>query len=198
MLVIGLTGSFGTGKTTVCEILTELGATIIDADKLGHELLQTSSNVRDELIAAFGENIVKPDKEIDRRKLGEIALKNDIAQARFNKIMHPRMYRMVQEKIERHRKRGDRVVVLEAALLLEAGWAQLVDQIWVTVAPETVIIQRLKRQRGLGEEQIRARLGIQMPSGEKIKHADVVIDTSPSVDDLRVELTRLWQKLQSC
>jgi dephospho-CoA kinase len=195
MLVIGVTGSFGTGKSTVCEILAQLGVAVVNADALGHELLQHGSEVYEELIAAFGKDIVAKDGNIDRKILAEVAFKNKKAQTRLNLIMHPRLYRIVKDKIESYRKRGDSVVVIEAALLIEAGWETLVDQVWVTVAPETVILERLKSQRGFQEEQVLARLRTQMPSDDKIKHADVIISTNCSREELKVKVTGLWQKL---
>lgn len=196
MLVIGVTGNFGTGKTSVCEILAELGAAVINADELGRALLQRGSQTYNDLLAAFGSSILTLDKEIDRKKLAEAAFKDKNTQARLNSIMHPRMYRIVQDMIEEHRKRGDRALVLEAALLIEAGWKPLVDQVWVTIAPEAVTVDRLKSQRGFDEAQILARLHTQMPSKEKVKHADVVIDTDCSREALRETVTDLWQKLQ--
>jgi dephospho-CoA kinase len=196
MLVIGVTGSFGTGKSTVCQVLAELGATVINADELGHELLQPGSQTYNEVVAAFGNGILTVDKKIDHNKLAEMVFQNNNTQARLNNVMHPEMYRIVQDKIGQYRQRGARVVVLEAALLLEAGWKPLVNQVWVTTASEAVILDRLKNQRGFMEEQILARLRTQMPSEEKIKYADVVINTDCSREELKIKVTALWQKLQ--
>lgn len=197
MLVIGVTGNFGTGKTTVCDILAQLGDPVINADNLGHELLQRHSQTYKELVAAFGKDILTAAKEIDRQKLAAAAFKDSKAQARLNAIMHPRMYQIVKDIIDRHRQRGDTVVVLEAALLIEAGWKPLVDQVWVTVAPEGVIVDRLQSQRGFDQEQILARLHTQMPSAEKVRHADVVIDTDCSREELKAKVIKLWQMLHS-
>lgn len=197
MLIIGLTGNFGTGKTTVSQILAELGAVIIDADKLGHELLQSGSPAYQEVAAAFGKAILKPNREIDRHKLGQLVFPNAAALAQLNQIMHPKMYQITRQRIERYRKQGAKAVVLEAALLIEAGWAPLVDQVWVTIAPEAVILERLKSQRELNEEQILARLHSQMPSEEKMNRADVVIETDCHLAELKTKLTKLWQKLQA-
>ncbi|MFC1905440.1 dephospho-CoA kinase [Chloroflexota bacterium] len=197
MLIIGVTGNFGTGKTTVCEILAQLGATVINADGLGHELLERSNSAYSELAAAFGETILTADKEIDRSKLAEAAFKDRDAQAQLNKIMHPRLYRIVKDIVAQYRRRGDKVIALEAALLIEAGWKPLVDQLWVTVAPELVLLERLKAQRGFSDEQIIARLRTQMPMAEKAAHADVVIDTDCSREELKAKVTALWQKLKS-
>ena len=191
MLVIGLTGNIGTGKTTVSGILADLGATTIDADKLGHELLQSDSQVYQEVVAAFGESVLNPKREIDRRKLARLVFNDPAALDRLNQTMHPRMYDMARDKIEQCRKQRVNVV-LEVILLIEAGWTTLVDQVWVTVAPEAVVVERLKAQRGLSEAQILARLRSQMPSDEKVKRADVVIDTDCPLPDLKARVSDLW------
>jgi dephospho-CoA kinase len=195
MFVIGLTGNFGTGKTTVSQILAELGTVIIDADKLGHELLQPDAETYGEIVAAFGKSILKPNGEIDRNKLGKLVFADAAALNRLNRILHPRIYEIAERKVEEYRKADTRIVVLEAALLIEAGWMPFVDQVWVTTAPEATIVRRLKSQRGLKEEQILARLQAQMSSEEKVKRADVVINTDCSLDELRKRVTELWHNL---
>ena len=195
MLVIGLTGNFGTGKTTVSQILVELGAIIIDADKLGHDLLQPDTETYGEILAAFGKSILKPNREIDRNKLGKLVFADATALTRLNQIMHPRMYELAKQRTEQCRNQGAKVVVLEAALLIEAGWKPLLDQLWVTTAPETTIARRLKKSRGLSEEQVMSRLQAQMPQKEKMKQADVVINTDCSLEELKSRVTELWHKL---
>jgi dephospho-CoA kinase len=195
MLVIGLTGNFGTGKTTVSQILAELGATVIDADKLGHELLQPNNQTYGEIVATFGKYILKHNGEIDRKKLGKLVFADTAALTRLNQITHPRIYEIVRQKIEEYREAGARVIALEAALLIEAGWMPLLDQVWVTTAPEATSSERLKKARGLSEEQVLARLRTQMPQNEKAKLADVVIDTDCPIDQLKVRITELWHRL---
>ena len=195
MLIIGLTGNFGTGKTTVSQILAELGAVIIDADKLGHDLLQPDTETYGEILAAFGKSILKSNGEIDRNKLGKLVFADAAALNRLNRILHPRIYEIAERKVEEYRKADTRIVVLEAALLIEAGWMPFVDQVWVTTAPEATIVRRIKSQRGLKEEQILARLQAQMSSEEKAKRADVVINTDCSLDELRKRVTELWHNI---
>jgi dephospho-CoA kinase len=195
MIVIGLTGNIGTGKSTVRTILEELGATTIDADKLGHELLYKSTIIYNKLVKEFGRDILDKDNKIDRKKLGDIAFSSKDAQSRLNRIMHATIDREVRKRIALYRKRGDKVVILEAALLVEAKMNTPTDLVWITVAPRDVILRRLKSRQGISEEEILARLEKQMPAEEKIKFADAVIDTDCSMEELRGKVTALWQSL---
>ncbi len=195
MIVIGLTGNIGTGKSTVRTILEELGATTIDADKLGHELLYESKTIYDELIKEFGKTILDKNNRIDRKKLSDVAFISKDAQSRLNRIMHSAIDMEVRKRIEQYRNRGDKVVVLEAALLFEAKKDPPIDITWITVAPRKVILNRLKARQDMSEEEILARLEKQMPPEEKIKYADVVIDTNCSMEELREKIFSLWQSL---
>jgi len=193
MKVIGLTGGIGSGKSTVSQFLRELGAVLIDADKAGHEAYQPNTETWREVVAAFGEQILTPDGEIDRKKLGGIVFSSPESLARLNLIVHPRMYEMMKAQIEEYRQRGVDVVVLEAAILLEAGWTPLVDEVWVTVAPEPTVVERTRERTGLPEEQILARIRSQMSSEERAKHADVVINNDGTQDELKAKVKELWE-----
>lgn len=195
MIVIGLTGNIGTGKTTVSQILAKHGAVVIDADKLGHELLKSYTQTWQELVLTFGKSILKPDDEIDRRQLAEIVFNDPKVLARLNQILHPRMYQIAKERIEGWRRQGAKVVVLEAPLLIEASWISLVNQIWVTTAPEAVMVERLKKYKGLDEAQVLSRLHSQLPQEEKVRQADEVINTDCSLAELEAEVAKLWQKI---
>ena len=197
MKVIGLTGGIGSGKSTVSGFLAELGAVVIDADRAGHEALRTSGEVRRELLATFGWQIMTPKGEVDRKKLGEIVFNDPESLARLNQIMHPRMYDMVKAQLEEYRRRGVAVVVLEASLLIEADWTSLVDEVWVTVADESTVLKRVKEKFGLSERECLARIHCQLPSKERVKHADVVIDTDCGLDELKAKVKGLWQRLHA-
>jgi len=203
MRVIGLTGGIGSGKSTVSQFLAGLGATVIDVDRVWHEALGADSELRQQIVAAFGSEILTPDGEIDRRKLGKIVFGNAEALARLNSIMHPWMYKTVRAKLEDYRRWGVKVVVLELPLLVEvplslkSGQPSLsdeVDEVWVVVAPEAVVLRRLKTKGGLSEAEALARIRSQLPSEERIKHADVVVDTDCSLDELEVRVRELWRK----
>ena len=194
MKVIGLTGGMGSGKSTVSQFLKELGAVIIDADKVGHEAFEPDTEAWREVVAAFGRQILTPNGEIDRNRLGEIVFANPQALARLNKIVHPRIYTRVKAQIEGYRQQGVEVVVLEAPLLLEAGWTSSVDEIWVTIAPESTVLKRLKKKLGLSEPQSLARLRSQLSSEERVKQADVTINTDCSLGELKAKVKELWQR----
>jgi dephospho-CoA kinase len=195
MIVIGLTGNIGSGKSTVCQILAKLGAAIIDADELAHETYKPHSQTWQELINNFGKDIVKANEEIDRQKLGQIVFSHPDALAKLNQIAHPRAYRMAQEKIKDYRRQGAKAIVLEATLLIEAGWTDLVDKVWLVVTPEDVAIQRLTQHEGISEAQISARLKSQMPAEEKMKYASEVIYNDGTIPQLEAKVIELWHKL---
>lgn len=194
MKVIGLTGGIGSSKSTVAGFLAELGAVVIDADETGHEVLETDSSARQQIMAAFGQQVFTPEDRIDRKKLGDIVFKNRDARYQLNRIMHPRIYRMVKARLEQYREQGVDVVVIEAPLLLEAGWVTLVDNVWVTKAAEATILKRLEKT-GISRDDVMARIRSQPPYKERVKLANVVINTDCSLDELKVKVGTLWQEL---
>jgi dephospho-CoA kinase len=194
MKVIGLTGGIGTGKSTVSRFLSELGVVIIDADKVGHEALMPDCPICAEVTSAFGKEILNSEGNIDRKKLGKIVFDSPEALACLNRIVHPWMSGALKERLDNLRKQGVKAAVLEAALLIEAGWTSLVDEVWVTVAPRETVLKRLNGREGLPEEEAMSRISSQMPQTKRVKHADVVIDTDISLDALKARVTELWQK----
>ena len=193
--VIGLTGGIGSGKSTVSQYLAELGAVIIDADKVGHEAFKPDTEAWHEVVATFGREILTTGGEIDRKKLGGIVFSQPEALSKLNGTMHPRMREMMKARIEEYRQHGADVVVIEAAVLIEGNWTPLVDEVWVTVTPESAVLQRLKKQRGLAEEQTLARIRSQLSQEERLKHADVVINNDGNLDEVKAKVKELWEKL---
>jgi dephospho-CoA kinase len=195
MKVIGLTGGIGSGKSTVSGFLAELGAVIVDADKVGHELLHPDTETAKRVIAAFGQDIVRPNGEVDRGRLGEKVFNNPEALKQLNAIVHPALFQRLRERLEELREGGAKVVVVEAAIMIEAGWQVLADEVWVTLAPEDTVVERLTANKGLSEAQVRARIRSQMPVEEKAKWASEVIDTSGSLGEVRRRVGELWRRL---
>jgi dephospho-CoA kinase len=197
MKIIGLTGGIGSGKSTVSRFLAELGATIIDADTIGHEVFKPGTEAWQEVVAAFGQQITATNGTIDRKKLGTRVFSDPEARTELNQIMHPRIVEVVKARLEKYRKQGVSVVVLEAPLLVEAGWTSFVDEVWVTTASEDTILKRLRERTGLSEAESRACIRSQLPPEEKRKQADVVIDTDCNLNELRTKVRELWQELKT-
>tara|TARA_B110001454_G_scaffold58228_1_gene57003 strand:- start:1 stop:597 length:597 start_codon:yes stop_codon:yes gene_type:complete len=194
MLVIGLTGSIGTGKSEAARQLEILGASIISADQVGHEAYTPNTEAWEQVVAAFGDDILQDDKDIDRRKLGAIVFSDPSQLEKLNAIMHPRMARMVSDKIEVLRGQGVKVVVVEAALLFEAGWDTLVEEVWVTDSSEDIVVGRLKERNGLSEEEAKKRINSQMDRAERIERSDFVIDNSSDMAGLGIAIKELWDR----
>ncbi len=195
--VIGLTGGIGSGKSTVSQYLAELGAVILDADKVGHEVFKPNTEAWHEVVTAFGKQILTPSGEVDRKKLGGIVFSHPESLSRLNQIMHPRMHDVMKAQIEEYRRQGVDMVVLEAAILIEANWTSLVDEVWVTVAAEAKVLERLKKQRGLVEEQTLSRIRSQLSTEERVKHADVVINNDGDLNEVKAKVKELWERLHA-
>ena len=194
MLVIGLTGSIGTGKSEAARQLEALGASIISADQVGHEAYTPNTEAWEHVVSAFGDEILQDDGEIDRRKLGTIVFSDPGQLERLNQIMHPRMAQMVADKVEVLRGQGVEVVVVEAALLFEAGWDSLVEEVWTTDSPEQAVIERLKVRNGMSEEEARKRMSSQMGRTERLDRSDYVIENSGDMVALGVTIKELWDR----
>ena len=190
MIVIGLTGGIGTGKSEVARILEEIGAYIIDADRLGHSAYLPHSEIWEEVVKEFGYGVLLPDEEIDRKKLGSIVFNDPVQLAKLNEIMHPRMGQMVANIIE---GLDAEVVVVEAALLLEAGWDALVDEVWCTGASEDVVIDRLKARNGLNKEEAQKRINAQMSVDERKSRSQVMIENNGDLAQLTIVIEQIWE-----
>ncbi len=197
MRIIGLTGGYGSGKSTVAEFLAELGATVIDADKVGHEVFKPGTEAWREVVGAFGQGIISTYGTIDRRKLGKIVFRDPDARVRLNHIMHPRIRERVEALIEEYEKADAGIVVIEAPLLLETRWKSMVDEVWVTSAPQTTVIKRLREKKGISEDESLARIHAQLSDEERMQQADVVIYTDCTLDELKDRVTELWHELRS-
>lgn len=196
MLVIGLVGGIGSGKSVATAMLAELGAEIINADLVGHEVYEPGKPGFDAIVAEFGSEVVGPDERIDRKRLGALVFADSTRLARLNAIVHPLIRSEIERRVQQARAKGEaRAVVVEAAILLEAGWRSLVDQVWVISARREDVLTRLAAQRGMAAADTDARIAKQMTDAERRAAADVVIENTGSLDELRARLEGLWQTL---
>jgi len=194
MLKIGLTGGIASGKSTVAKMLHELGAEIINADLIGHEISEPGLPAWQQLIAEFGDAILLPDQQINRKLLGTIIFRDPQARARLNAIMHPLIADEVNKRFRDYAINGVRVAVLEAALLIEAGWQSYVDQVWLVVATIEKQMERLMQRNNLTYDEALLRIKAQLPVAAKIKYADVVIENSGSLAATAAQVKANWVK----
>ncbi len=194
MLTIGLTGGIGSGKSAVAAMLAQLGAPILDADKVGHAIYQPGGPAYAEVVAAFGEGILAADRTVDRKKLGPLVFGDPAALKRLNSIVHPKMLAQMREMVAEMRRNGERrPIVVEAAILIEANWQPLCDEIWLVTAPRAQVIMRVERQRGMQRAQTEARISAQLSNDERRKHASLVVENNGTLDELRAKIAALWQ-----
>ncbi len=191
-IVIGLTGGIGTGKSTVAVMLEKLGAAVVDADALGHRVIASPDTVK-ALVAAFGRGILDGAGAVDRERLGKIVFGDPAKLETLNNLTHPRINDLAKQEIDALRAEG-RVVVVDAPLLVEAGWAARCDEVWVTVAPRATVLRRVRARTGLTDSAVRARIKMQITSRERRKTADVVIDTDCALADLERRVAALYRE----
>ena len=187
-VVLGLTGSFGSGKSTVASIFDELGVPRQDADQIARDVVRPGTRALDEIVEAFGQDVLDAAGTMDREKMAKMVFSDEEARQRLNSIIHPRVRERMKEFIADHA--GEPLVVVEIPLLLEGGRSGTVDKVVVVTTSESI---RFERLAGLGfsEEQIQARLGAQMPQEEKITLADHVIDNGGSLEATREQVVEL-------
>ena len=181
MLTVGLTGNVASGKTTVADRWRELGVTVVDADRLGHEVLEEDAEAREALVAEFGSGILEPGGGIDRTALGDAAFASPARVARLNAIVHPPLLERLDQELERARVAGVELAVIDAALVFEFG----LDVLVLVTARSSAREERLRRSRGMDAERFRRVMETQIPDDEKVEACDYVIMNDGSIDQLR-------------
>lgn len=190
--VLGITGSIGSGKTTVAGLLRELGAAVIDADTLAREAVEPGRPALAEVVGEFGPGVLKPDGRLDRRALAGRVFSDRGALRRLCAIIHPRV---LEEAARRLAALGESaVVVLDVPLLYEAGMEGMMDRVAVVTISENQRFARLRR-RGLGEQAVLGRLGMQMAQARKRQLADTVIDNSGTLEAVRNQVQTLMKQI---
>jgi len=196
MVAIGLTGNLGAGKTTVAGIFQKLGAKVLNADRMAHELIEPGGACFKEVVHFFGEEILT-DGKIDRNKLAQIVFNDSKKLARLNKIIHPKVIQQISGEISRARKLKRHVapIIVEAALLIESGLHKFVDEIIVIKANHHLQLERILKQRGISKQEALKRLKMQMGIQEKIKFADIVIDNRENLNQTKKQVEDIWQRI---
>lgn len=197
MRVIGLTGGIAAGKSTISTALQHHGAVIIDADKVGHEAYSPGTDTWQALVDHFGKEIVTDSGEIDRRKLGGIVFADPQKRIELQDIVWPRMKEMMRRRLVDLRAQGVAVVVIEAAVLIEAGWTDIVDEVWVVQVPEQVALARLMARNGLSEVDALARIRAQLTNEQRATHAQRVLDNSGTVAEAEARVAEAWRALDA-
>jgi dephospho-CoA kinase len=193
MLTIGLTGGIGSGKSTVAHILGEFGAPILDADKVAHSTYAPGAPAYAAVVAAFGDDIVAPDRTIDRKKLGAVVVGNPERLNKLTSIVWPATFESIRRNVAELRASGAKLpIVVEAAILIEANWQPLFGEIWLVRALREQVVARIESQRGLKPAETEARIRAQLSDEERAKHASLIIENNGSLEELRALLKTVW------
>jgi len=195
VIVVGLTGGIGAGKSTVSAMLADRGAVIVDADRIARDLQEPGSPVLDRMAERFGDHIIRPDGSLDRAAVAEIVFNDEQALADLNGIVHPAMQDEIQRQIDAHRD-TDRVVVLDFPLLGENPREGLAATIVVDIDPD-IAVERLVNQRGMDETDARARINSQISREKRLERATHVIDNGGDLDSLAAQVDEVWSDLQA-
>ena len=195
MKIIGLTGGIACGKSTVSTELRAHGAAIIDADALAHELSQPHQPIYNAYVERFGSEIVAADGTLDRAAIARRVFADPAVRAEVEAIAHPIIRSAAEERLRAARDENKRAAVLDVPLLFEAGWDALADETWVVALPhEEQLARLLARDTSMDAGEARARIAAQMPLAEKCARADVVIDNSGTVEEIREYIGKLWKE----
>ncbi|MCS6881489.1 MAG: dephospho-CoA kinase [Oscillochloridaceae bacterium] len=197
--LIGLTGGIACGKSTVLAMLADLGARTIDADRVTHDLQAPGMPVYEQIVAAFPEAAPEPGAPLDRRRLAALVFSDPQRLRQLEQIVHPAVrleLRNFIEAVGRAAGPAERpVVVIDVVKLIESGWAQVCDEVWVVTAPEEQQVSRLMATRGMSEAEARQRIGAQTSQAERLAHATVVIDNGDSLAATRAQVEAAWQAM---
>jgi dephospho-CoA kinase len=194
MLLVGLTGGIGTGKSTVARMLEKRGAVVFDADVLARQAVAPGTPGFDQVVERFGPNVLAPGGGLDREALASIVFSDPAARRDLEGIVHPEVRRMFAEGCEEYRD-SDRVVVFSAPLLVETGMHTAFDRLIVVSAPVATQIDRLMRDRGMAERDVQARIAAQLPLEAKAEVADILVDNEGTLEDLERRVERMWRDL---
>jgi dephospho-CoA kinase len=196
VLVIGLTGGIASGKSTVTRFFREKNVPVLDADLLGHRTYEPGTDTFAAVVATFGDELVAADGSIDRRVLGAKVFGKPDELKRLTDIVWPGIRKLASEALSELETAGNHVAVLEAAVLFEAGWEDLVDEVWVVVVEPDLAVERLAARNGLDPEAARARIASQLSNAERTSRSQIVIENNGTLEALDGAIAAAWEQLQ--
>ena len=191
-IIIGVTGSFGSGKSTVSAILRSYGAYLIDADKIARDVTKQGAGVYKKIVKAFGREILKENKAIDRRKLAGIVFDNNALLEKLNSLLHPEAIRRIKKEIKSAR---NKIVVLDAPLLVEAGLKKLVNKLIVVRIAKNIQIKRIQKKTSLNKEEILKIIKAQISLSDKVRLADFIIDNNGTIKNTKEQVGQIRRRL---
>lgn len=196
MRCIGLTGGIASGKSTVAHFFRDRNVPVIDADLLGHRTYEPGSETFVAVVRTFGEDLVAADGTIDRKLLGGRVFGKPDELKKLTDIVWPGIRKLASEELGEFEVAGNELAVLEAAVLFEAGWEDLCDEIWVVVVEPDLAVERLAARNGLAPDAAKARIASQLSNAERIARADVVIENNRDLEALEASILQAWVALQ--
>ena len=199
-LIVGLTGGIVSGKSTVASMFRDLGAKIIDADKLGHSVILPNKPAWKKIVKIFGKDILKNDLTIDREKLGKTVFTNQTLLKKLNEITHPEITKLIKKEINLAKNKTnnqEKVLIIDAALIYETKIDRFMDKIIVVYIDKDEQIKRLIKRNNLSKDEALQRVRSQIPMKEKAKMADYVIDNNDTLDKTKEQVEKMWQSLVS-
>ena len=195
MLIIGLTGGIGTGKSEVSHILRDLGAVVIESDKVAHQSYEPGTKAHGLIVNLFGEDVLDGYGFIDRKSLGIIVFADTARRLELEKIVWPATRELTLALLEKETVHRTRVVVVEVPKLFESGWDKVADVVWTVEAPQSVVSQRVERRSGMSESDTKARVAAQLTRKDRVDRADIVIENDATLEDLRNQISKLWESI---
>lgn len=192
-MIIGLTGSIASGKSTVSNMLKEYGLPIVDADVVARVVVEPGSETLQEVVKVFGEEILTADGELDRPKLGAIIFNDQEKRKQLNSIMHPAIRKEMLRQRDEHVANGEKTVIMDIPLLFESKLQHFVDKIIVVTVSEEVQLKRLMERNHFSEEEAKSRISSQLPLSVKEQGADAVIDNNGSIEETKRQLENILQ-----
>jgi dephospho-CoA kinase len=196
MLLVGLTGNIGSGKSEVAERFAQWGATVIDADRLAREVVERGTPALREIVARWGRGVLTPDEQLDRAALRRLVFADESARAALNAIVHPRVRALQARRVREAQARGARIVVCVVPLLFENDLAGSYDRIVLVDAPPDLRLARVRARPGLDDTEARRMIAAQLPSAAKRVRSHHVIDNDGTLDELTERAARVWESLE--